>query len=130
LRGEIEPLEQGRSGCYPSGSEPKAEYLGTARVERAVGDAPARVLDRLDDRAGAEQMVLPLGRQLRHRGHRPVEAAQIVPVAVAEPERVTRALPATGDAPVARGEVGRVAQGPHGLIPRGFVACARVEKCV
>ena len=75
-------------------------------------------------------MVLSLGRQFRHGRHCPVEAAQIVAVAVAEPERVPRTLPTAGDASVAGLEVGGIAQRAHCLFAGAFVAGARVEECV
>ena len=70
------------------------------------------------------------GRQFRHGRHCPVEAAQVVAVPVAEPERVSRTLSAAGDASVARFEIGGVAQRAHCLLAGAFVAGSRVEERV
>src|SRR2546427_6757621 len=66
-------------------------------------------------------MVATFGRQLRQGGHRPAEAAQVVAVAVAEPVLAGPADSAARHEAVRAGEVGRVVEGPEGVLASGSV---------
>ena len=75
-------------------------------------------------------MVLVQGRELRNRRHAPVEAPQVVAVAVAEPEGVVRTHAAARDAAVAGREVRGVVERAHGELARSLVAGACIEERV
>src|ERR671922_825028 len=73
-------------------------------------------------------MVLPLRGELGNRRHRPVEAAQVVAVSVAEPEGIVAALAATGDVAVTLCEIGGVVERAECHLARLLVARSRVQQ--
>src|SRR5256885_639990 len=67
LRFQIVSFEQGCARRHAARTEPQAEHLPAARVERTAGGAVPRVPHRPDGRAGAEARALPPGGTRRRK---------------------------------------------------------------
>src|ERR1017187_5967333 len=65
--------------------------------------------------SGAQNMVLAGGGEFRNGSHGPLEVAQVIGIAVAEPVRIVVVQAAAGDPAVRRSEVRAVIQAAEGV---------------